>query len=341
MPFERRYNQKTMNITELLESIAEQLVGKRAFIQVQIENEYYTKRVGDLNELVDHPDLIVKESTAKFIDWMEAKWEEKQLSYRTRLNHRSCIRLLRKWNEGLTFADLSHETVLMFDRWLMERHYKTNTISKIMGTWRQYVRMALDDELIVRDPFRRYKMRSEKTHKEHLTERDVRKIEDKVDELDGTEKEVARGFLFSIYTGLRYSDVCSIKSDNIRKLGTHKWMYVKMKKTKAEVKIPLDKMFSGKALKLLEGRGHQFKLPSNSRTNMILSKIMRKCGIRKHITMHCGRVTCATLCLSRGMPITTIQHILGHRDVNTTARVYAHLTDGTMLRDISRCWRSA
>lgn len=42
-----------MNITELLESIAEQLVGKRAFIQIQVENEYYTKRVGDLNELVD------------------------------------------------------------------------------------------------------------------------------------------------------------------------------------------------------------------------------------------------------------------------------------------------
>ena len=170
MPFERRYNQKTMNITELLESIAEQLVGKRAFIQIQVENEYYTKRVGDLNELVDHPDLIVKESTANFVDWMENKWQEKQLTYRTRLNHRSCIRLLRKWNEGLTFADLTHETVLMFDRWLIDHNYKTNTIAKVMGTFRQYVRMALDEELIVRDPFRRYKMRSEKTHKEHLTE---------------------------------------------------------------------------------------------------------------------------------------------------------------------------
>ena len=87
-----------MNITELLESIAEQLVGKRAFIQIQVENEYYTKRVGDLNELIDHPDLIVKESTANFIDWMERKWEQKDMKYRTMLNHRSAIRLLRKYD---------------------------------------------------------------------------------------------------------------------------------------------------------------------------------------------------------------------------------------------------
>ena len=326
-----------MNITELLESIADKLQGKRAFIQIQVENEYYTKRVGDLSELVDHPDLIVKENTANFIDWMEAKWEEKQLSYRTRLNHRSCIRLLRKWNEGLTFADLSHETVLMFDRWLMERHYKTNTISKIMGTWRQYVRMALDDELIVRDPFRRYKMRSEKTHKEHLTERDIKKIESKVEELEGAEKDVARGFLFSCYTGLRYSDICQFSKKDVKKVGTHRWLEKTMQKTRQVVRVPLDKMFGGKALSLIsEGK---ISMPSNSRSNIILSKIMRKCGIRKHITMHCGRVTCATLCLSKGMPITTIQTILGHQDIKTT-RIYAHSTDGLILRDVARCWRS-
>lgn len=110
-----------------------------------------------------------------------------------------------------------------------------------------------------------------------------------------------------------------------------------MQKTRQVVRVPLDKMFGGKALSIINDG--KVSMPSNSRTNIILSKIMRKCGIRKHITMHCGRVTCATLCLSRGMPITTIQHILGHRDVNTTARVYAHLTDGTMLRDISRCFK--
>ena len=327
-----------MNITELLESIAKQLTGKRAFIQIQVENEYYTKRVGDLNELVDHPDLIVKESTANFIDWMETQWMNKDMKYRTRLNHRSAIRLLRKFSEDLTFADLTYETIISFDRWLMEHHYKTNTIAKVIGTFRQYVRMALDEELIVRDPFRRYKMRSEKTHKEHLTERDIKKIESKVEDLDGVEKDVARGFLFSCYTGLRYSDVCQFSKRDIKKVGTHRWLELVMQKTRHVVRVPLDKMFGGKALSLIsEGK---ITMPSNSRSNIILSKIMKKVGIRKHITMHCGRVTCATLCLNRGMPITTIQTILGHQDIKTT-RIYAHSTDGLILRDVARCWKSA
>lgn len=326
-----------MDVIKLLESIAEQLQGRRAFIQIQVENEYYTKRVGDLNELVDHPDLIVKESTANFIDWMEDRWMGKDMKYRTRLNHRSAIRLLRKFSEGLTFADLTYDTVLSFDRWLVEHHYKTNTIAKVMGTFRQYVRMALDEELIIKDPFRRYKMRSEKTHKEHLTERDIRKIEGKVEELEGTEREVARGFLFSCYTGLRYSDVCQFTKKHIRKVGAHRWLEVTMQKTRQVVKVPLDKMFGGKALSLInEGK---ISMPSNSRCNIILSRIMKKVGIRKHITMHCGRVTCATLCLNRGMPITTIQSILGHADIKTT-RIYAHSTDSLVLRDVARCWKN-
>lgn len=326
-----------MDIYNLLEQIAEKLKGKRAFVQIQVENEYYTKRIGDLNDLIDHPNVICQETTANFIDWMEAKWEEKQLSYRTRLNHRSAIRLLRKFSENLTFADLTYETILSFDRWLTEHNYKTNTIAKVMGTFRQYVRMALDEELIVRDPFRIYKMRSEKTHKEHLTERDIKKIESKVEELEGAEKDVARGFLFSCYTGLRYSDICQFSRKDIKKVGTHKWLEKTMQKTRHVVRVPLDKMFGGKALELINAG--KIAMPSNSRSNIILSKIMRKCGIRKHITMHCGRVTCATLCLNRGMPITTIQSILGHQDIKTT-RIYAHSTDGLILRDVARCWRS-
>lgn len=328
-------------IQELLQYVADQCQGHRAFIQIQVDNQYYTKRVGDMNDLVDHPDIVVKKATANFIEWMEGQWSRKPMAYRTRLNHRSCSRLLRKWNEGLTFGDLTSESVQAFDKWMTDRHYKVNTISKVMGIWRLYVRMAMDEDLIVRDPFRRYKMRSEATHKEALTERDVRKVEERVELLEGKEREVARGFLFSVYTGLRYSDVCTISREHIRKHSGHQWLDVRMRKTGGNVRVPLDSMFGGKALGLLhQGRGRQFDLPPNAQTNVILSRVMRRCGIRKHITMHCGRVTCATLCLSKGVPITTIQRVLGHRDITTTARVYAHLTDATMVKDVKRAWRN-
>ena len=327
-------------IIEMLSYVAGQLQGHRAFIQIQVDNQYFTKRVGDMNDLVDHPDVVVKEATASFLEWMTEQWQQRDMAYRTRLNHRTAIRLLRKWNEHLTFADLTAESVQAFDRWMREHHYKTNTITKVMGIWRQYVRTAMDEDLVVRDPFRRYKMRSEATHKEALTERDVRKVENTMVSLEGIEREVARGFLFSVYTGLRYSDVCRVSGEHIRHKGRHRWLLMRMQKTGGDVGVPIDRIFGGRAMGLLEGRGRQFKLPPNSTTNKVLGRVMRRCGIRKHITMHCGRVTCATLCLSKGVPITTIQRVLGHRDVTTTARVYAHLTDATIVKDVKRAWRN-
>ena len=60
--------------------------------------------------------------------------------------------------------------------------------------------------------------------------------------------------------------------------------------------------------------------------------------IRKHLSFHCARVTCATILIHRGVPLTTIQQILGHRYIGTT-QGYAHVTDSTVLKDVKRAWR--
>ena len=92
-------------------------------------------------------------------------------------------------------------------------------------------------------------------------------------------------------------------------------------------------------MELVTTRGRLFPdLPPNSRTNILLQRVIRKLHIRKHISSHCGRVTCATILIHRGMPITTIQHILGHRSVNTT-QGYAHVLDDTILRDVRKAFR--
>jgi len=49
-------------------------------------------------------------------------------------------------------------------------------------------------------------------------------------------------------------------------------------------------------------------------------------------------VTCATILIHRGVPLTTIQQILGHRYIDTT-QGYAHVTDSTVLKDVKRAWR--
>ncbi len=238
-------------------------------------------------------------------------------------------------------CDLTPQLVERFERWLTEQGHKVNTVTKLMKIFRRYVNVALDEELLQSDPFRKWHSRSEPTSKQALTERQLKKWEQWCAEGSGSEEEqlVARAFLFSCYTGLRYSDVRAVHWQDVKTAGRQKWLVLRMQKTKAEVRIPIGKMFGGKALQLIDTRGRLFPgLPVNSRTNVLIKRIARQLHIRKHLSFHCARVTCATILIHRGVPITTIQHLLGHRYIGTT-QGYAHVTDATVIKDVKRAWK--
>ena len=328
-------------IYKIIEHVASLLEGTNAFIQIQVNDRYYSRRVGNINKLTDNPVVITQDRTSNFIDWMEEQADKRGVTEATRQNHHACIRLLRQYNNQLSFSNINISSILAFDRYLRDQHYKQNTIGKIMSILRTYVRQAIDNNLLTTDPFRKYKVSMVQTKKDILTEKDLVKIEKCINQLSGEELAVAKGFLFAVYTGLRYSDVSRVTRHDIKKIGRNEWLFLRMQKTGNEVRVPLSKIFGGKALSLVDKKKTRlFPMPSNAMCNIILDKVMKKCGIKKHITMHCARVTCATLCLSRGMPITSIQHILGHRDVKTTAKVYAQVTDTTLLKDVKKCWKA-
>ena len=63
-------------------------------------------------------------------------------------------------------------------------------------------------------------------------------------------------------------------------------------------------------------------LPDPSWISRPLERWVKASGITKHITFHCFRHTFATLQLASGTQITTIQKMLGHKNIGTTL-VYA------------------
>ena len=50
---------------------------------------------------------------------------------------------------------------------------------------------------------------------------------------------------------------------------------------------------------------------------------------------HVSRHTCATLLVHQGVPITTVQRLLGHTSVKTT-QIYSEVMDETMIKDLMR-----
>lgn len=144
-------------------------------------------------------------------------------------------------------------------------------------------------------------------------------------------------FLFSCFTGLRLSDIETLKWSNIQK---HNNMYMLIKtqvKTGNEVRVPLCKQ----ALEILAkvqdkklSKGENiFAMYSRTTTTHDLRTWAKSAGINKHITFHVSRVSFATLSISAGVNIYVVSKLCGHSNVKTT-QIYARMIDRTYIAAI-------
>ncbi len=69
-----------------------------------------------------------------------------------------------------------------------------------------------------------------------------------------------------------------------------------------------------------------FDVPNYDVCNRYLAKWVKKAGIRKKITWHCGRHSFAVNVLTKGANIKTVSSLLGHTSVRMTER-YLHVVD--------------
>lgn len=323
-----------MDIQNIINGIAEQLQGTNALIQIQVEDQYYIRIIGDSSRLSRSSRAAAVPDTRPFLSWMKEQIEQAPVSENTKVSHRNAHMRLTAFRPDVTFAEIDCRFLMDYDTHLHERGYSVNTIAKQMRILRRYLNLALDMDIITSNPFRKYRIHTQSAHKETLTEKELRKIEENFPSLPAREQEVAKAFLFATYTGLRFSDLQQVTPSHFKRINRRQWLILQMRKTHSEVRIPVSSLFHGKAAAIRP----PFQLPSNSRTNRILSKTLTQAGIRKHITMHCARHTCATLLLARGVPLPVIQRILGHASITTT-QGYSAIKDSTIEHHIRHAFR--
>lgn len=328
-----------MDIQNLINDIASRLTGTNALIQIQVGNKYYTKRVGDINLLADNPEHLTVKDNRSFPRWMQEQIHRCKLSKGTIGNHQNTLDVLRGFRYDFTFSDITYEFILEFERYIKSLGYAVNTLAKFMKIFKRYINLAIDNDIITANPFRKYHIHLEQTRKNTVTESDIKKIENAIERLEGDEQEVAKGFLFSTYTGLRFSDVQRVQRSNIKTIYRNKWLVMKMQKTEREVRVPISRMFGGKGVSLISDKnGRLFRLPPNARTNVLLDRITNRLGIKKHLSFHCARHSTATILLLKGVNMPIISSILGHTSIHTT-QVYAAVKDKTINREIRRAFR--
>ncbi|MEH2875114.1 site-specific integrase, partial [Segatella copri] len=203
---------------------------------------------------------------------------------------------------------------------------------------RAMVFRAIDNEWLVKDPFRRYEYKEEETTREFLTKEEIRLLM----EIPITRKKmnmVRDLFLFCCFTGLAFIDLYNLKEENIKTFfDDGEWIIIHRQKTGTEADIKLldyPKQIMEKYRGLCED-GRVFPVPNYKSCMDSLKRLGKKCGITKPLSWHMSRHSFATsVCLSNGVPIETVSSMLGHKDIKTT-QVYAKITKEKLSKDVEK-----
>lgn len=259
--------------------------------------------------------------------------------YEISLNH--LIRFLRKkYNvSDVPFTKLDLNFIEAYDFYLrVELKRKSNTILGIVRPLRKMIKLAIAEGIIYRDPFDGYTPERPKAEQKYLTREELDRL--MKTQLDHPSRYLTRDmFLFSVFTGLAYRDVCNLTPKHIVRADDGVlWIRTTRQKTGTPCDIPLLELpkqiiekYSGVAKD-----GKLLPMLSCGRLNKNLKVIAKLCNIDRKLIYHAGRHTYATeICLSQGVPIESVSRMLGHRDLRST-QIYAKITEHKIAEDIQR-----
>ena len=215
---------------------------------------------------------------------------------------------------------------------------RTNTVWGYMIVLKHIISIARNDGRLPFNPFAGYINSPESVDRGYLTKEEIHTMMNT--EMPDKNHELARDlFLFSVFTGLAYSDVKNLTTDNLQTFfDGNLWIITRRKKTNTESNIRLLDV-PRKIIEKYEGMAKDnkvFPMPSNTTCNKKLKAIAELCGIKTHLTYHCGRHSAATtILLSNGVPIETVSCLLGHTNIKTT-QIYAKITAQKISQDLEK-----
>ena len=264
----------------------------------------------------------------------------------TRNNKMTTLNLLNEFRPGILVEEMDTPFIKCFEKWMNDKGYGINTIAKHLTHLKTVLNSAVNLGIMSRElnPFNTVKITHDNCHSTYLSPAELELLE-QYSQGTGTEvyshgMKCLDAFLFCCYTGMRYSDFIRLTDVNFDFRSKENWLNYRSVKTGMDVKIPLAVIFEGKALKLIDRyRGdllNFFNLPSNAVTDHVLKRVVSKAGLGKHISFHSARHTNATILLYKGVSVTTVQRLLGHKNIRTTMR-YCAIMDQTVIKELKEC----
>lgn len=226
-----------------------------------------------------------------------------------------------------------------------------NTIEKIVSRLKRFMKYAGDRGFHTNTSYQKLTWRRQEPDIMTLTAEEVAALES-LDLPAGGYLDNARAlFLLSCYTGLRYSDLVSIRPEHVR----GNTLRITTQKTRETVSIPLQVRALLIVTRYLAGG---VRLITNQKLNFYLKELGQLAGIdtplevvryrggeRLNSTVpkweklgcHTGRRTFVTLSLERGLRPELVMKITGHRDWKSFKR-YVNITEQAVEREFAKVY---
>lgn len=275
----------------------------------------------------------------KFIEYLEY---EKGYSKKTIINYEKDLEFFNNYlkQEKITkIESINHNTIRKYLTNLHDKNYKSKTIARKISTLRSFFKYNLKNKTIKTNPMTLISNpKQEKTLPKYLKYEDLERMINSIDtsSKEGIQNKLIIELLYS--TGIRVSELVNIKLKDIKIkenqitiLGKGNKerivLFGKTAKTVLEQYIKEYKeYYQGNIMNeylLINKKG---KPLTTNKIELIVKKITRECSLKHNISPHTLRHTFATHMLENGADLKTVQELLGHENLKTTA-IYTHVTN--------------
>ena len=222
---------------------------------------------------------------------------------------------------------------------LKRRGYAASTTNRYLHWLGRLMRRAIARGVIRFNPFEGVRYETEKYRPRFLQKHEVERllafpVRDEATELS------RHMFLFSVFTGLAYADLRTLRRSQIETDGAGRQYIRKARqKTHEESLIPLHPIAEQLlSLYLKDDKTEDRRIFPDASYFLLthrLKAIGKACGLHEPLTFHVGRHSFGTLTLEAGISMESIARMMGHASVTTT-ELYARITDQKISEDVDR-----
>lgn len=257
--------------------------------------------------------------------------QTRDLCNHRKFKYRQVARELRQlFGDDVRLTDITLEKIMLYDDWMRNtKGMSQNTIAGLHKVLNALIHTAIRiGDFPKQNPYDSFKIKQQPKTPVFLDSNEIARLMAWTPPTPRLER-IKRLFVFQMNTGLRFSDLLSLRWSNITPNGI---MLESQQKTAFPVAIPLTTIARAILDGLREKRDpdneddHIFPKISNQKYNDYLVVIADAIGTKKKITSHVARHTFATHSLELGMPLEIVSKLLGHTDLATT-QIYATVTN--------------